>query len=275
MKIRRGSLFQAFRRITILCYSLLLGACTAVPQANPPTYLHILETHVSRGVDPNRPLRVAVRANEIQKFVALLDPEVVIEVGSDEMIVDLSRYPVPAARAVVSSRYSEPSFVIDYDSPSVEAWATRVIEESGTMTPSLAQIKESVRTGIEVTSARGFDFASTVARDRRGDCTEHAVLFAALARRFGYSTRVVFGTVIVAGSNGQLQAFGHAWNEVLNGEGWSVFDATDISGDSSRYIPGGYLENEGPGYARSLAARLIGGVRSIHVLGNAAPARSR
>jgi transglutaminase-like putative cysteine protease len=54
-----------------------------------------------------------------------------------------------------------------------------------------------------------------------GDCNEHAVLFAALARATGVPARVVAGTVYVDGS-----FLYHAWNEVWLGNGWVSLDTT-------------------------------------------------
>jgi len=56
---------------------------------------------------------------------------------------------------------------------------------------------------------------------KQGDCNEHAVLFAALARAAGIPTRVVAGIVYADG--GFLY---HAWNEVWLGQGWVTVDAT-------------------------------------------------
>jgi hypothetical protein len=54
-----------------------------------------------------------------------------------------------------------------------------------------------------------------------GDCNEHAVLFAALARALGIPTRVVAGTVYVDGA-----LLYHAWNEVWLGDAWVSLDTT-------------------------------------------------
>jgi transglutaminase-like putative cysteine protease len=54
---------------------------------------------------------------------------------------------------------------------------------------------------------------------RRGDCNEHAVLFAALARAAGIPTQVEAGIVYLKG-----RFYYHAWNRVyLNG--WVTVDA--------------------------------------------------
>ncbi|MDG2207347.1 MAG: transglutaminase domain-containing protein [Pirellulales bacterium] len=69
--------------------------------------------------------------------------------------------------------------------------------------------------------------AAEVASTRRGDCTEHAVLLAALARARGLPTRVVVGLVYVPA----FEAFGyHMWNQIWCDGEWLDFDATRSTG---------------------------------------------
>jgi len=77
--------------------------------------------------------------------------------------------------------------------------------------------------------------AAEVARSRRGDCTEYAVLLAALARARAIPARVVVGLVYVPA----LQGFGfHMWNEVWIKDRWIPLDATLGLGG----IGGGHLK---------------------------------
>jgi hypothetical protein len=65
--------------------------------------------------------------------------------------------------------------------------------------------------------------AAEVVRTRRGDCTEHAVLLAALCRARGIPARVAIGLVYVERQGGFLY---HMWNEAwINGR-WIPLDAT-------------------------------------------------
>jgi transglutaminase-like putative cysteine protease len=71
--------------------------------------------------------------------------------------------------------------------------------------------------------SRAWDSAAAVAKSRRGDCTEHAVLTAALCRARGIPARIVYGLVYLH----TRQRFGsHAWAEAwIDGE-WVGLDAT-------------------------------------------------
>ncbi len=68
-----------------------------------------------------------------------------------------------------------------------------------------------------------FATAVEVARSREGDCTEHAVYLAALARARKIPARVAIGLVYME----REQAFGyHLWTEVYIGERWVPIDGT-------------------------------------------------
>lgn len=75
----------------------------------------------------------------------------------------------------------------------------------------------------------GFATASEVARNRSGDCTEHGVLLAALARAAGLPARGVGGLVEVPSdqmSSGDASAFGfHMWTQVNIAGQWVDIDA--------------------------------------------------
>jgi hypothetical protein len=71
--------------------------------------------------------------------------------------------------------------------------------------------------------SRAFATAAEVAENPAGDCTEHAVLLAALARARGIPARTAMGLVYMQGK----QSFGyHMWDEVYVEGRWVPIDAT-------------------------------------------------
>jgi transglutaminase-like putative cysteine protease len=108
-----------------------------------------------------------------------------------------------------------------------------------------------------------------VASERSGDCTEHAVLVAALARSIELPARIVLGAVIL-GSDDRWQAFGHAWTEIFDGKRWQLADAALVSEPGLlRYLPQGTLADEGPGYMLGLVEVLQHrSIRAVEVLGS-------
>lgn len=73
----------------------------------------------------------------------------------------------------------------------------------------------------------GYASAAEVAQSRQGDCSEHAVLTAAMCRAAGIPARVVCGVVYVDTFIGHKSVFGgHMWTEVFVGDSWVGLDAT-------------------------------------------------
>lgn len=72
----------------------------------------------------------------------------------------------------------------------------------------------------------GFATASEVAKSREGDCTEHSVLLAALARANGLPSRGVAGLVMITGPSAADAQFGyHMWTQVYVAGRWVDIDA--------------------------------------------------
>ena len=198
------------------------------------------------------------------EVVATRDGEVTVELGGN---ATRTGTPTPT--------HSEPTFVVDYDEPDVANLQSVVRGQLGD-DPDLDALTEFVFDHIDdKTYIRSFDFASRVARTGEGDCTEHAVLLAALARANGLPARVVMGVLLVD-EHDTSQAYGHAWTEVFDGAGWQIADATlpdrDAVGIRLRYLPLLSLDDEGPGYsldmmriARVQPAR-ISGIRNATAL---------
>jgi hypothetical protein len=72
----------------------------------------------------------------------------------------------------------------------------------------------------------GYGSALEALQSRRGDCTEYAVLLAALGRAQGVPTRVVSGLVYARHFEGQRHVFvPHVWVHAWTGTSWRSFDA--------------------------------------------------
>ena len=116
------------------------------------------------------------------------------------------------------------------------------------------------------TLAHAFASATEALRERSGDCTEHAVLFSALAKIVGIPTKLVTGLVFVGGRN---PAFGyHEWVEVWLGDRWHPMDPTfgqDVADPTHIKFSEGISDPAGLRDAGLAAASLIGDV-NVEVL---------
>ena len=59
-----------------------------------------------------------------------------------------------------------------------------------------------------------------IVQSKKGDCDEHSLLFATLARGMGYSVKEVYGWAYSEEDNGYV---GHAWNEIAITIGKKIF----------------------------------------------------
>lgn len=110
--------------------------------------------------------------------------------------------------------------------------------------------------------SQAFSSASEALASGQGDCTEHAVLFSALAKIAGIPTRLVTGLVYVGGPR---RIFGyHEWVEVAVGEEWVAMDPTfgqDTADATHIKIADGRSDPDGLREAGLLAAMVIGDLK--------------
>ena len=144
------------------------------------------------------------------------------------------------------------SFLIDNDDPVFKELLLEINKQYGA-SPTPSDIEDFVYHYIaDKNLQHGFDMAAKVAVSRSGDCTEHAVLLAALMRMFDYPARVVTGVVL--STNEAPAAYYHAWVEYYSGSRWDYLDGTKINSDKTQYyIPLSIIEDEGFSFAFSLA----------------------
>jgi transglutaminase-like putative cysteine protease len=130
----------------------------------------------------------------------------------------------PAESEPGGPAYLRANDVLQSDAPEVVALA-REAAPGETDPAALAFALEKHVHGAmrEVDFSQAFASAREVARSRKGDCSEFAVLLAAMLRARGVPSRVAFGLVYVERS----AAMGyHMWTEAWIGDRWLPLDAT-------------------------------------------------
>ncbi|HRX84063.1 MAG TPA: transglutaminase family protein [Phycisphaerae bacterium] len=129
--------------------------------------------------------------------------------------------------------YLAPNPVINCDDPAVQAMAKEAKGDAKTPYEVADNLRRYVTDVIKDKNLNvGFATASEVCRNKEGDCSEHAVLLAALGRACGLPARVVTGLVYVPVFGGSDDIFGfHMWTQFRLGDTWADFDAAQRESD--------------------------------------------
>lgn len=112
--------------------------------------------------------------------------------------------------------------LVQVDHPDIRARAEAITAGAANDRERAHRIYEWVYQNVEKDPVAGIPSALDVLKTRQGDCNEHSVLFAALARAVNLPTRILVGVVW----SDELDGFYyHAWPEVY-AEGWTPMDPT-------------------------------------------------
>lgn len=165
-------------------------------------------------------LRFRLRLPEESHFTALdADRQQLL---GDTLTVTLEALPAQNAKACPGQTADLTATpYIQVDAPQIKSLAQSVT--AGTTTPleRVQALGDWVYRNLEKRPVLGIPDALTTLDSRKGDCNEHAALFAALARSAGIPTRVVAGVTFHAGA-----FYYHAWNEVCLDGKWLSLDTT-------------------------------------------------
>jgi len=172
--------------------------------------------------------------------------------------------PVPADDADIGNRaYLDSTAMIDAGDPLITELAERAI---GSGEASVAKRAELMRRFVaryvhDKDLDTAFATASETARTRRGDCSEHAVLLAAMLRAQSIPARIAVGLIYADAFAGSEHIFGwHMWTQALMDGVWVDLDATlDVPSDATHILTGvAALDDPVPAGAFVQLLRLIG-----------------
>lgn len=154
-------------------------------------------------------------------------------------------------------RYLKPTTICQSDDADLMKEARRLTEG---MTDSRKAAEAVMNWVYKYLTKSSGDTGNASARqayeEKKGDCTEHAVLFVAVARAAGLPARNIGGIVYLASGNNAFFGY-HAWAEVWLGR-WVPVDATvNELGTSARYIMF-QIDEPGDTYGTGRISRCIG-----------------
>jgi hypothetical protein len=128
----------------------------------------------------------------------------------------------------VDATYLRPNGIITSQDDRVKTLAKRVAGAKQNPWDRAVQIEHWVFENIrDKNFAIAFAPAGEVARNLSGDCSEHAVLAAAMSRAVGIPSRVAVGLLYVDNTKQKLKGFGyHVWHEVYVNQRWVALDSS-------------------------------------------------
>jgi hypothetical protein len=145
-----------------------------------------------------------------------------------EMVVSPSQGPAKKEQQVeemVSEEFSKSSYFINCDDTKVKQLARKAVGKEKDTWKKVLRIERWVKNNMKWSFGEELATADHVARTLEGDCTEHAMLAAAMCRAVGVPSRTAVGMVYANSPRGPAMGF-HMWTEVWVNEQWVPIDAT-------------------------------------------------
>ena len=177
---------------------------------------------------PNEGAKITIPNLDTQK-VAVDAGGLTVTVSAPKMSTTGGAGADPSAAAAL-----KPTPYLNSDSPEVIALAKQAVGAGPVQNPRQAvrRIDAFVNSYINTKDMSvGYAKASEVVRSRRGDCTEHAVLAAAMCQASGIPAQVVAGIVYMKEFHGRENVFvPHAWVRAYVGGTWVEFDPALLGG---------------------------------------------
>jgi hypothetical protein len=169
-----------------------------------------------------------------------------VSTGEQTVVVDGARAVVTVCRdcgqAVAETPeslapYLRPNAWVRSEDPGVRRLAAKAGAADRPIHARMAKLEGVVRQNMRRdTHYVGYADAVEALRTGKGDCTEFAVLLAAMARAQGIPARVVVGMAYSARFTGNRDSFNpHAWVQVYDGTRWQSYDAA-LEGFDSAHV---------------------------------------
>ena len=133
----------------------------------------------------------------------------------------------------------KPGRFVQSDDANIIALAKQAVGDAKDSAEAAKRIEEFVAKYVKnISLSVGYASATEVAASRRGDCTEFAVLCAAMCRAAGIPAKVTVGVAYVNDFEGKTGFGGHAWTEAYIGNKWVGLDSAFKAGGLGKFDAG-------------------------------------
>jgi transglutaminase-like putative cysteine protease len=149
----------------------------------------------------------------------------VVERSGDSAVVDVGpSAPSDADDPLPPKSFYEANTFVNSGDEEIVRTAKTIVGETVEPEEKCRLLERWVKSNMKIVNfSTAFAGASEVMKSRSGDCTEHAVLLAALMRAAGVPSRTAIGLIYSENQN----RFGyHMWTEAYFGAQWRPYDAT-------------------------------------------------
>ena len=147
------------------------------------------------------------------------------QLDSNMLTVSLEEIPSQSEKVVMNfcgqAEYLQPSRYVQSDHQDIKILAGEIVEMETDQTVQFRLLADWVFQNLEKRPVLGLPDALTTLHSKKGDCNEHASLFAALARSLGIPTVIATGVTYMNNA-----FYYHAWNEVCLNGNWYSLDTT-------------------------------------------------
>lgn len=202
-------------------------ALAAIEPASAFDLLSFFAVRLEKSLEPGVDLaRVRLRLREITAEGLDLDDDYQKVAADDPLTLDLVRpdlEKIPARTIPIKgpAEYLRPSVYIQCDHPDIIKAAADILAGETEARAAVARLTEGVYRLLKKNPTASLPSALDVLKTKEGDCNEHAILFAALARAAGIPTKIYVGLINLYGD----AYWYHAWCAVWLGT-WIPVDPT-------------------------------------------------
>ncbi|MBN2583519.1 MAG: transglutaminase domain-containing protein [Planctomycetes bacterium] len=191
-----------------------------------PKPLPVLASRLVLTLKPKGEAKIDVPQTDSQKVETAFDGTVTVTIESNA-VAGSQALPYDGSDAAALEALKPTRYVQSDDELIVET-ARREIGKTGDVVQAVRRLATWVDRRLSSKNLSvGYASASEAIRSREGDCTEHAVLLAALCRAAGVPARTATGMIYVRRVGTQANVFGaHQWTQVHIGGKWRDVDAT-------------------------------------------------
>lgn len=225
-RARKGIISMLGRQLEMIACD---EACALAPEQDVDMFRAAM-------VDSPRPLTPNLRESFLRYRVGIkgngslpiinTDEQRVTHLGGNDWQVDIGS-PYAGGQAPPQPDDLRANSWLQADAPAIRALAAQAVGNAADNRRKMRRLRSFVshyitQHGLDV----GYASALEVVNNRQGDCTEYAVLLAAMARAEGIPARVVTGMVYADRYANTSRVFvPHAWVQAWVGDHWQSYDA--------------------------------------------------